>query len=157
MKRHTAIWIAAFLIIAIIDLMAVVLAISFWHDLTRSWEGNVNDYVIILFGGSFYLVVVLALDLVIFWGAEGLIAKEMEKCNTCGKPLWLPIGADHALCALRHHPFRSAYGWILVICGQFLKLVRCRRAARRFEEKEILLKQQIREEAVKKGLWKGDE
>ena len=154
MKRKiAAFWTTAFLAIAAIDYGAVILAISYWHDLTRSWEGNVNDYLIIFFGGSFYSLAVLAIDLLIFLETKVLITKEMEKCNTCGKPLLLP-GADHLMCALRHHPFRALLGWVLVICWQALDLVGCP-AAKWFRMREALLRRQIRKEAFRKGLRPG--
>ncbi len=75
------------------------------------------------------------------------------KCNTCGKPLWLPIGADHLVCALRH-PFRSLLGWILVGSWKLLDIVGCP-AAEWLMLKEALLKRQIRKEAFRKGIRPG--
>ena len=71
----------------------------------------------------------------------------MKKCNTCGKTLLLPIGADHLMCALRH-PFRALLGWLLFICWQIS-------GSRWFRKNEVLLRRSIRKEAFRKGIRKG--
>ncbi|MCX6814826.1 MAG: hypothetical protein NTY20_04225 [Candidatus Aenigmarchaeota archaeon] len=74
-----------------------------------------------------------------------------RKCNTCGKPLKLPIGADHLTCALRHHPFRALLGWLLFICWHILGIAGIP-AARWFRKEEVLLRRRIRKEAFRKGI-----
>jgi hypothetical protein len=74
-KHKTAVWIVAFLLMGVIDFLLVILAISFFHDLIISWEGNTTDYVLILGVGLFFLVAIAAADLILFFGAKGLITK----------------------------------------------------------------------------------
>ena len=40
-----------------------------------------------------------------------------DVCIYCQKPLWIPFGAEHLLCALVYHPRRAMMGWYLWFMG----------------------------------------
>ena len=66
-----------------------------------------------------------------------------RRCNTCDMPLLLPLGADHILCAARHHPYLALLGWGYWLLGHLYPYAGAM---------EAILKIRIRREAIRKGL-----
>jgi hypothetical protein len=139
-------------IAALVGLLILV-ALASWAAMSLAKGGGWSESATITFGVAIFCflagILLLLIILIRRWGSD-----RRKKCNTCGKSLSLPIGADHFMCALRHHPFRSLLGWLLVIFSKVLGLVGCP-ASRLFRMKEALLRRQIRREAFRKGLRPG--